>query len=449
MSRNKNARKKREPETARIDSVTHDGKGIAAIAGKKVFVAGALEGETVVFQRRKRRKNYDEAQLLEVKERSAARIEPRCAAFGVCGGCTLQHLNADDQRSIKERALRDNLQRIGQVEPRLWLDPVFVDGETGGWGYRRRARLAVKDVAAKGRVLVGFREAHAPYVCDMHRCEVLAEPVGDLIDPLSDLVGRLSIRARLPQIEVAVADNVTELVFRVLDPPSREDLLALSEFAAVHTVQISLQTGGPGTVTPLQQGRQVEELCYRLPEFDLDIGFEPTDFVQVNGAVNRLMVSRAIGHLDVLPEHRVLDLYCGIGNFSLALARKAAYVLAIEGEQPQVERGRHNADKNNIVNCDFRRADLAKIDGNESWLKQGWDRVLLDPARSGAEEVIAHMPTIGANRVVYISCHPGTLARDAGVLVREQGYELEAAGIIDMFPHTGHVESIAIFQKVA
>lgn len=447
MPRNKNARRKREPETASIESVTHDGKGIAAVAGKKVFVAGALVGETVVFQRRKRRKNYDEAELLEVKERSAARIEPRCAAFGNCGGCTLQHLHPDDQRSIKERSLRDSLQRIGQVEPRRWLDPLFVDGETGTWAYRRRARLAVKDVAAKGRVLVGFREAHAPYVCDMHRCEVLAAPVGGMIDALSDLVGRLSIRTRLPQIEVAVADNVTELVFRVLETPAAEDILALSNFATAHNVQVALQTGGPGTVKPLGQGPQIEELHYALPEFDLEIGFESTDFVQVNGAVNRLMVSTAIKHLDLLPEHRVLDLYCGIGNFSLALARRAAYVLAIEGEQPQVERGRKNADRNDIANCDFRQADLSKIDGNESWLQQSWDRVLLDPARSGAEEVIAHMPAIGANRVVYVSCHPGTLARDAGVLVREQGYELEAAGIIDMFPHTGHVESIAVFQK--
>ncbi|MGI9203005.1 MAG: 23S rRNA (uracil(1939)-C(5))-methyltransferase RlmD [Woeseiaceae bacterium] len=449
MSRNKKARKKREPETARIDSVTHDGKGIAAVAGKKVFVPGALEGETVVLQRRKRRKNYDEAQLLEVLERSDARIEPRCAAFGVCGGCTLQHLSASDQRSIKERALRDNLQRIGQVEPGRWLDPLFAGGESGGWSYRRRARLAVKDVAAKGRVLVGFREAHAPYVCDMHRCEVLSAPVGELIDPLSDLVGRLSIRARLPQIEVAVADNVTELVFRVLDPPSAADRVAFSEFAAAHAVQISLQTGGPGTVSPLEQSARTEELCYSLPEFDLEIAFEPTDFVQVNGAVNRLMVSTAIDHLDVSSEHRVLDLYCGIGNFSLALARKAAFVLAIEGEQLQVERGRYNADRNSIDNCDFRKADLAKIEGTESWLTQAWDRVLLDPARSGAQEIVANMSTIGASRVVYISCHPGTLARDAGVLVEEQGYELEAAGIIDMFPHTGHVESIAVFEKVA
>jgi 23S rRNA (uracil1939-C5)-methyltransferase len=283
----------------------------------------------------------------------------------------------------------------------------------------------------------------------MHRCEVLAEPVGGLIDPLSELVGRLSIRARLPQIEVAVADNVTELVFRVLDPPSDEDRAALSAFSVAHDVQISLQTGGPGTVAALQEDVTSQKLRYSLPEFDVEIEFQPTDFVQVNGAVNRLMVSAAIDHLDVSKEHRVLDLYCGIGNFSLALARKAATVLAIEGEQMQVERGRRNAEQNGIDNCEFRQADLAAIEGNESWLAQDWDRVLLDPARSGAQEIVANMSTIGAKRVVYISCHAGTLARDAGVLVKKHGYSLEAAGIIDMFPHTGHVESIAVFQKVA
>lgn len=441
------ARKKREPETAQIGSVTHDGKGIAAVAGKKVFVTGALEGETVRFQRRKRRKNYDEAELLEVLEASEARIEPRCAAFGNCGGCSLQHITADHQRAIKHRALVDSLQRIGQVEPQRWLDPLFDDSEDGGWKYRRRARLAVKDVAAKGRVLVGFRESHAPYVCDMHRCEVLASPVDGLIDPLSELVGRLSISARLPQVEVAVADNVTELVFRVLDPPGDDDLAALAEFARENELQIALQSGGPDSIESLDTGNELQPLQYSLPEFDVTIEFVATDFVQVNGAVNRMMVSKAIELLDVGADHRVLDLYCGIGNFSLPLARKSEYVLGIEGEVQQVRRSRANAMLNDVVNCEFRQADLSAIEGNEGWIKEQWDRILLDPARSGAEAVVANMAAIGAQRIVYVSCHPGTLARDAGALVRDHGYALEAAGIIDMFPHTGHVESIAVFQK--
>ena len=441
------ARKKREPETAVIGSVTHDGRGIADVSGKKVFVSGALEGETVLFQRRKRRRNYDEAQLLEVIEPSSDRIEPRCAVFGACGGCSLQHISADHQRLIKQRALADNLQRIGRVEPDTWLDPLYDDSADGGWHYRRRARLAVKDVAAKGRVLVGFREAHAPYVCDMHRCEVLAHPVDDLIGPLSQLIEGMSISSRLPQIEVAVADNVITLVFRVLDPPSDADIAAIVEFAGEHKIQVSLQTGGPGTIKAVDTGVAAIPLQYALPEFSVNIEFGATDFVQVNGPVNRLMVSKAVELLDVGENHRVLDLYCGIGNFSLPLARRAGHVLGVEGEAHQVSRGQQNAALNNIENCEFRQADLNEIDGREAWLKKGWDRLLLDPARSGAQEVIANIGAVGTPRIVYVSCHPGTLARDAGILVHEKGYKLEAAGIIDMFPHTGHVESIAVFQK--
>ena len=440
------ARKRREPETALIESVTHDGRGIAAVTGKKVFVAGALEGETVTFLRRKRRRNFDEAELLAVEAPSPLRIEPRCAAFGVCGGCALQHVSADDQRGIKERTLRDNLERIGRVQPDTWLPPLYDTSAGGGWHYRRRARLAVKDVAAKGRVLVGFREAHAPYVCDMHRCEVLAEPVDGLIDALSELIGSLSIRARLPQIEVAVGDNVTELVFRVLDPPSEDDLRHLAAFGDTHGLQIGLQSGGPDSVVPLDPDGH-EPLVYRLPEHTVDIEFRATDFVQVNASVNRLMVSAAIDHLAVSPDHSVLDLYCGIGNFSMPLARCAAAVTGVEGEKAQVAQSRRNADKNGISNAEFRQADLAKVDGTEGWLRQGWDRMLLDPARSGAAEILACADVIGAPRIVYVSCHPGTLARDADTLVHTKGYRLEAAGIIDMFPHTGHVESIAIFQK--
>lgn len=441
------ARKKRkEPETALIESVTHDGRGIAAVTGKKVFVAGALEGETVRFQRRKRRRNFDEAELLEVIEPSAARIEPRCAAFGNCGGCALQHISAADQRAIKEQTLRDNLERIGRVEPGTWLAPMFDGTESGGWHYRRRARLAVKDVPAKGRVLVGFREAHAPYVCDMHRCEVLASPVDSLLDPLSEMIGQLGISARVPQVEVATGDNVTELVFRVLDPPSDADLAVLSDFAATHDLQIALQSGGPDSVVPLNAD-DYKALVYELPDFSIDIEFRATDFVQVNGPVNRLMVSAAIDYLDLDADHSVLDLYCGIGNFSLPLARRAARVLGVEGEKPQVDQSRHNAARNDIANCEFRQADLGKIDGSESWLRQGWDRLLLDPARTGAAEIVGCVEVTGAPRIVYVSCHPGTLARDAATLVHDKGYSLEAAGIIDMFPHTGHVESVAVLQK--
>ena len=441
------ARRSREPEVAAIDAVTHDGRGIAAVTGKKVFVAGALAGETVQFRRRKKRRNFDEAELLEVLEPSPARIQARCSAFGRCGGCTLQHMAAADQRDIKFQSLKDSLERIGKVSPDRWIDPVFNEQPDGEWHYRRRARLAVKDVAGKGRVLVGFREAHAPYVCDMHRCEVLARPVDELIDPLSDLIGRLSIRKRLPQIEVAVADNVTALVFRVLDPPTPADLIEFSRFADEHNVQVALQTGGPDTVTAIESAEAPNRLRYSLTSFGVDIEFGPTDFVQINADVNQRMIDSAIEWLQLDKEHRVLDLYCGIGNFSLPLATRAKEVLGVEVASHQVERGRQNASLNGLENCKFLTADLDDIDGRESWLTGGWDRLLLDPARTGAQQVVQCARVIGAERIVYVSCHPGTLARDAGILVKEQGYCLEAAGIIDMFPHTGHVESLAVFRK--
>ena len=438
------ARRRREPETARIAAFTHDGRGIVAGAGKKVFVVGALAGEEVRFQRRKSRRNFDEAELLEVLEASPDRIAARCEVFDRCGGCALQHVDAEQQRQIKSQTLRDNLQRIGRVAPEGWLEPL-----TGPvWNYRRRARLAVKDVYAKGRVLVGFRERHAPFITDMRRCEVLAAPVDALIGPLSELIGGLSVRSRLPQVEVAVADNGVSLVFRVLDTPTEEDGRLFAEFGRQHKLRIYLQPGGLDSITLLYPEPPVEPLYYELDEFDVRIEFEAVGFVQVNSEINRRMVHQAVELLAPQRDDRVLDLYCGIGNFSLPLARRAGEVLGVEGEAMLVDAATANAALNDIENAAFRQADLSAIDGTESWLQQGWDKLLLDPARSGAAAVVEHMQKIGAERIVYVSCHPGTLARDAGALVHQQGYRCEAAGIIDMFPHTAHVESIAVFSKM-
>lgn len=437
------ARRRRVPETARIDSVTHDGRGIAAINGKKVFIAGALAGEEVCFVRRKSRRNFDEAELIEVLQASPNRIEAQCAVFGRCGGCVMQHVSADEQRAIKLQTLSDSLARIGKVEPQRWLEPLIGPD----WRYRRRARLAVKDVPAKGRVLVGFRERHAPYVTDMHRCEVLAAPVDGLLDALSELLAGLSVRARIPQIEVAVAENAVALVFRVLDPPTSADKDLLRKFSGAHDLRVYLQPGGLGSINLLHPDGAPEPLYYSLPEHDVRIAFEPADFVQVNGEVNRRMVATAIGQLDPQPHDRVLDLYCGIGNFSLPLARKSAEVVGIEGDATLVARAAANATRNGLANVAFRCADLAAIDGFEGWLRERWDRVLIDPARSGAAEIVANMHVLQPQRIVYVSCHPGTLARDAGALVNEQGFRLDAAGIIDMFPHTAHVESIAVFSR--
>ena len=436
-------RRRREPETAEIRAVTHDGRGIAATEGKTVFVAGALAGERVRFRRRKFRRNFDEAELLEVLEASPDRIDPRCAVFGTCGGCVMQHVNDGQQRDIKFGALQDSLQRIGKVEPARWLEPILGPA----WHYRRRARLAVKDVYAKERVLVGFRERHAPYITDMHRCEVLAEPVSDMLDSLSELIGTLSIRARLPQIEVAVADNGVALVFRVLDPPTAEDEVALIDYGSREGVRVYLQPVGVDSVTLLHPAGPVEPLYYDLPQHDVRIEFSPIGFVQVNREINQRMVATAIELLAPEPADRVLDLFCGIGNFALPLARRAAEVLGVEGDEMLVAAAAANADLNRIGNAEFRKADLAEISGTEQWLKERWDLVLLDPARSGAAEVAELMDTIDPRRIVYVSCHPGTLARDAGILVHDKGYSCAAAGIIDMFPHTAHVESIAVFNR--
>ncbi|HWM27111.1 MAG TPA: 23S rRNA (uracil(1939)-C(5))-methyltransferase RlmD [Woeseiaceae bacterium] len=438
---------RRNPESATIDAVTHDGRGIAAIDGKKVFVAGALPGEQVRILRRKIRRGYDEADLLEVEAPSPERIMPRCDAFGICGGCALQHVAPADQRKMKEKSLRDSLERIGNVSPARWLAPVFDPDHEGAWRYRRRARLAVREVAAKGRVLVGFRERRAPIVTDMHRCEVLSAPLDGLIDPLAELIATLSIRRRLPQIEVAVADNAVELVFRVLDPPTVDDKAKLAAFGQRHCLSISLQPGSVESAVPLEPDAPRVPLYYELPEFDMRIHFEPTDFIQVNGRVNRLMVLAAIEALELRETDRVLDLFCGIGNFSLPLARHSGHVMGLEGEAGQVSRAAANAVRNGVGNCEFRCADLAAINGREPWIGQSWDKLLLDPPRCGAEEIVRQMAKIGPARLVYISCHPATLARDAAILTRTEGYRLDAAGIIDMFPHTAHVEAIAVFSR--
>ncbi len=432
--------KRKGPEEGEIASSTHDGRGIVAGEGKKVFVVGALPGERVRYQRRKIRRNFDEAELLEVLEASERRVEPRCAVFGRCGGCSMQHIAIDEQRDIKFQTLKDNLSRIGNVTPDEWMEPM-----TGpAWHYRRRARLAVKDVPAKDRVLVGFREKHAPFITDMHFCEVLVESVARMIDPLSDMIASLSIRARLPQIEVAVGDNATALVFRVLDPPTGDDLERFAEFGRTHDVRVYLQEGGLDTVRPLEA--VTEPLHYRLDAFDITVRFEPVDFVQINADINAKMVETAIDLLDVNQSHHVLDLFCGIGNFSLPLARKARSVIGIEGEATLVKRAALNADYNGLDNTEFRCVDLTTIDGSEQWLKNGCDRLLLDPARSGAEDVVERIGILNPERIVYVSCHPGTLARDAGILA-SKSYRLKSAGIIDMFPHTAHVESIAVFER--
>jgi 23S rRNA (uracil1939-C5)-methyltransferase len=427
-------------EVATVAALTHDAEGIVR-DGKTAFVAGALPGERIRFRRVRRHRQHDDAALLEVLEPSAARVVPKCAHFGVCGGCALQHLSPEAQLDIKQTELRDNLERVGKVTPREWLPPL----RGPVWNYRRRARLGAKFVTKKDRVVVGFRERLAPYVAEVHTCEVLADPVGKLIAPLAAMLNELSIRHRIPQIEAAVADNVVALVLRVLAPPSPDDLDKLRTFAGLHSVRLYLQAGGLDSVTPLDGGGP--PLRYGLPQFGLQLEFTPTDFVQINAQINQALVGRAVELLELTPDSSVLDLFCGLGNFTLALARNAGRAVGVEGEKGLVERARHNASLNGIGNADFHPADLGKaLDPNLPWLNESYTHVLLDPPRAGAMEVLASISRLSPRRVLYISCHPGSLARDLGLLVNAHGMSLVAAGVMDMFPHTTHVESMAILE---
>jgi 23S rRNA (uracil1939-C5)-methyltransferase len=431
-------------EIATVAALTHDAEGVVR-DGKAAFVAGALPGEKIRFKRTRRHRQHDDAELLEVLEPSADRVVPKCAHFGVCGGCALQHLSADAQLDIKQTELRENLERVGKVTPREWLPPL----RGPVWNYRRRARLGSKFVTKKDRVVVGFRERLAPYVAEVQRCEVLAPPVGELIAPLAAMLNELSIRHRIPQVETAVADNVTALVLRVLETPSADDLAKLRAFAATHSVRFYLQAGGLDSVTPLDAGAAGGggPLRYGLPQFDLELEFTPTDFVQINAQINQALVGRAVELLGLTPESSVLDLFCGLGNFTLALARSAGHAVGVEGEKGLVERARHNAGLNGITNAEFHLADLSKpLDPNLPWLKEPYTHVLLDPPRAGASEVLASISRLKPQRVLYISCHPGSFARDLGLLVHEHGMSLVAAGVMDMFPHTTHVESMAILE---
>ena len=429
------------PEEADIVDLSHEGHGVARVEGKAVFVTDALPGERVVLRRVRRHRNFDEAVLEAVLTASPDRVAAPCPHYGTCGGCALQHLAPAAQLAFKQGQLLENLARLGSVQPDRVLEPLA--GPV--WGYRRRARLGIKHVPRKGRVVVGFRERAAPYVTDLHECRVLQAPLGALIDPLAALVDSLSIATRVPQAEVAAADNGCALVLRVLDPPQEADLQRMREFEQEHGVRLYLQPGGPATVEPLTPGR--EPLRYALTPFDLTLEFEPTDFIQVNGALNNSMVGRSIEFLDPQPGDRVLDLFCGLGNFSLPLARRAGAVVGVEGDAGLVSRAVLNAGRQGIGNVSYVTANLAAPTLDAPWAVRKYDRVLLDPPRAGAREVLPVVGGCGAGRVVYISCHPGSLARDAGILVRDHGFRLVAAGVMDMFPHTTHVEAMAVFER--
>lgn len=426
-----------------IESLDQEGRGIARRDGKVIFVEGALPGERVEVSIHRKKPAFEQGYATRIFDESASRTTPGCGFFGLCGGCSLQHMDARTQVAAKQRVLEDNLRHIGKVIPEQMLPAIHGPA----WGYRHRARLTVRHVPKKGGALVGFHEKRSSYVADMTSCEVLPRRISDLLPLLRKLVDSLSLRARLPQIELAIADNADVLVLRNLDPLTAEDEDRLRAFADAHRVVFYLQPAGPETATLLYPP-DTGALYYTLPEFDVRIHFRPTDFTQVNHAVNQVLVRRALKLLDPQPNERIADLFCGLGNFTLPIARSGAEVTGIEGSRGLIMRAEQNARSNGLeANTRFLAMDLFKIDA-EQWAALGpFDKLLIDPPRDGAMELIKLIGAGGPRRIVYVSCSPSTLARDAEVLVMVHGYKLRAAGVINMFPHTAHVESMALFER--
>jgi len=446
MSRRRSKKPDPTPVQATIESLTHEGKGVVHIDGKTVFVDDALAGETVEFIYTRKKRDFDEARLHKIITPSAHRVEPACQHFGVCGGCRLQHLDAAEQLRVKENVLLDNLKRVGKVEAENVLPPL----SGSNWGYRRKARLGVRYVHKKERVLVGFRERGSSYLAELDSCKVMHPAVGEKLVELGEVIRQLSVYKQIPQIEVAIADNSTALIFRNLEPLSDEDKIILSEFGQLNNFQIYLQPKGPNTVALLSPESEQNQtgLYYELSDYDLKVQFEPADFTQVNHDINPKMVGRALELLQLDKDDTVLELFCGLGNFTLPMARQAKKIVGVEGDAGLIERAHDNAKANGIGNVEYHVANLMDNLDGMPWLKKDtYNKILLDPPRSGAKEVLPYIAAMGAKRIVYVSCHPGTLARDAGELVNEYGYHLRAAGVMDMFPHTAHVESIALFEK--
>lgn len=423
-----------------IESLSHEGRGIAHLDEKVIFVSGALPGEKVLADRSFSRAKFEEADVTEVLKSADNRITPKCEVFGVCGGCSFQHLSSEDQISAKGEWLKDAFLGQAKVAPKHWLEPLQVQS----WGYRRKARLGVRYVAKKEKVLVGFREKKSGFITNMSRCEVLHPSLGDNLEVLAKAIEKLSIKSQVPQLEVAVAENNTVLILRHLEPLTEQDEQILLDCADELKVSFYTQSGGADTVKPLDQPAV---LTYSHPDHDIVMEFLPTDFTQVNFKLNQKMINLALDMLDLNDEDKVIDLFCGLGNFTLPIAKYAKQVVGVEGDLGLIERAKYNAEKNQISNADFYKADLFKeVEGFEWFRGKTYNKALIDPARSGAIEIVELLPKLGVERLVYVSCNPATLARDTARLI-ELGYQLDTAGVMDMFPQTAHVESIALFTK--
>ncbi|MGB5275906.1 MAG: 23S rRNA (uracil(1939)-C(5))-methyltransferase RlmD [Gammaproteobacteria bacterium] len=442
----KRRRKKRLPKEsveATVESLSDEGRGIAHVDDRAVFIDHALVGERVLFNYTRLTNKIAEGRAVEILDASTARVKPQCRAFGRCGGCSLQHMDTRAQIALKQETLLRQLKTIGHVEPANVLRPI-----TGKvWGYRSKARLGVRYVEKKDRVLVGFRERGSSFITETDVCDILHPDVGNVIAELADCISLLEIKRLIPQIEVAAGDNQTVLVFRHLEIMPAGDRDKLIALAKKRGLVIMLQAGSPDDLELLWP-ESADALFYDLHDYNIRIEFEPADFTQVNNEVNRKMIRQAIDLLQPGKDDSVLDLFSGLGNFTLPLARQCAQVTGIEGSQNMVNKARANAERNGIVNASFHYADLYADDiRHTQWIKRKYDRILLDPPRSGAAVVLQHIKRMHAKRIVYVSCHPATLARDAGIIVNELGYSLAHAGVMDMFPHTAHVESIAVFVK--
>ena len=428
---------------ATIESLDYEGRGVAHVEGKAIFIEGALPGEEVGYTSFRRKPNFENARADAILKASSQRVAPRCPHFGVCGGCSMQHLEPVAQAAAKQRVLEDAFWHIARLKPETILPPIVGPA----WGYRRRARLTVRKVEKKGGVLVGFHEKRSSYVAVMDSCAVLPPAISALLPRLRELVAALSIPDRLPQIEVAAGDTPTALVFRILEPLTAADEDKLRAFADRHGVHVWLQTGGPDSAAIFHPA-DAPWPAYRLPDFDVTLRFRPTDFTQVNHDLNRVLVRRALGLLAVRPGEQVADMFCGLGNFTLPLARLGAQVVGVEGSAPLIARARENAAANGLAErIAYHVANLFTVTPEQL---AGWgrcDKMLIDPPREGAIELVKSLGDDAPTRIVYVSCNPATLARDAAVLVHERGYRLVAAGIANMFPHTSHVESIALFEK--
>jgi len=430
--------------TGTIESLTLEGEGVTRVDGKVYFVNGGLPGENVEFEVRRNRRKHGHATLTRIitAAKESGRVESDCHYFGVCGGCSMRHFEKDRQLEAKQQALLDAFERIGKVVVENVMLPLCAD-----WlHYRRKARLGIRYVEKKGGALVGFREKNNSFITPLDQCLTLTIPISNLLPELTRLVNNLSVKRNLPQIEVAHGDNKISLIFRHLEPLTDTDLHLITQFSKTNDIQSYLQSKGLDSIKPLYP-EQPEELYYELEQFNLKYYFAPTDFIQVNAQANQLLINKAMELLNIQANDKILDLYCGLGNFTLPIAQQCDHVLGVEGDQRLIEKARHNAVFNNLDNCYFEHQDLADEGGNFSWLNSEFNKVLLDPARSGALLMCEQLAKLKPSKIIYVSCNPATLARDAEILVHQGGYRLSHAGIVNMFPHTAHIESIAVFEQ--